>query len=108
EGIWLLDDDGARGLHPLEFALHVGRLDVPDEPARLRVLAMDLAVRPDRDHARPELPAAVAALDQRGLAEDLAVVVDQAVRVVRADEDVVELHVDPPSSCRPKPRPRDA
>src|SRR6185436_20343856 len=75
EGIWLLDDDGARGLHPLEFALHVGRLDVPDEPARLRVLAVDLAVRPDRDRARPELPAAVAALVQRGLAEDLAVVV---------------------------------
>src|SRR4029079_5216272 len=74
----------------------VGRRDVPDQPARSRVPAVDLGVPADRDEARADRPAAVALVGHRRLAEELRVVVDQCLRVVRPDEDVVEIHGTPP------------
>src|SRR5438093_1128065 len=92
EVVRLADDRRAGCLETLEIALDVGALDVPDDPARLRVLAVDLVVRPNRDATRPEGPADVAALVPAGLAEQLRVVVGEALRVLGPDEDAVEVH----------------
>src|SRR3954465_1747864 len=54
----------------------------------------------DRDEARPDRPAAVALVGHPGLAEQLRVVVDEDLRLVRSDEDVVEVHGTPPVRSR--------
>src|SRR4249919_2939041 len=49
EGVGLPDDDRPGRLETVEVPLDVGRRDVPDQPARGGVLAVDLGMRPDRD-----------------------------------------------------------
>ena len=87
EAVRLGDDDRPGRLEPLEVAGHVGRLQVPDDPARVDALALDLAVWTDRQEARPELPAAVLAVGERRRAEQPPVVLDEPVgRSVRGDD----------------------
>src|SRR6185436_745229 len=54
ELVRLGDDDRTGRLQPLELALDVLGLDVPDQPPRGRVLALDLGVGPDRHEALAE------------------------------------------------------
>ena len=56
------------------------------------VPALDLAVRPDRHEPGADLPARVTAVRERRRAEDLAVVLDEPLRVLGPDEDAVEIH----------------
>src|SRR3954466_6033071 len=53
-----------------------------------------------RDEAGADRPAAVALVGHPGLTEELGVVVDEDLRLVRSDEDVVEVHGTPPVRSR--------
>src|SRR5665811_562470 len=92
ELVRLPDDRGTGSLEPLEVALDVGRLDVPDQPARLGVAARDLVVWADSDEARAELPPAVRAFIPAGRTEEPGVVVLQTLRICRPDQDAVQVH----------------
>src|SRR3954463_4998810 len=61
---------------------------------------MHLRVRPDRDEPGADSPTAVALVGHPWLAEELRVVVDERLRVVRSDEDVIEVHATPPVRSR--------
>src|SRR3954453_8336328 len=61
---------------------------------------MDLGMGTDRDEARTDRPAAIALVGHPGLTEELRVVVDEDLRLVRSDEDVVEVHGTPPVRSR--------
>src|SRR4051794_33621763 len=61
---------------------------------------MDFGMGTDRDEARTDRPAAVALVGHPGLTEELRVVVDEDLRLVRPDEDVVEVHGAPPVRSR--------
>src|SRR5438270_160344 len=76
----------------LKVPLDVLALDVEDEPAWRRVLALDLVVGADRYPSAADLPAVIAPLRHGGLAEDLRVVIDQPLGIFRSDHDAVEVH----------------
>src|SRR5262245_53070498 len=79
-------------LEPFELARDVGRLHVPDDPTGRRVLALDLIVRADGEPAGADLPALEVASLPPGLVEQLGVVVGEPLRILRADQDAVEVH----------------
>src|SRR4029078_1253406 len=87
-------DGRSGGLQLRELAPDVGGLDVPDQPARRDILASDLGMRPDRHVCIADLPTGIAALFEAGLAEQPAVVLHEARRIGRSDQDSVELHLE--------------
>src|SRR5207247_11308805 len=60
--------------------------------ARVGVLALHLIVQPNRNRPRTDLPALEVPFVPGGLAEELAVVVRQAPRVLGPDHDAVQVH----------------
>src|SRR4029453_8903888 len=110
-GVGLLDDPRAGGLQLLEIALDVRGLDVPDDPARVRALALDLAVLAHGEPAGPDLPPGVAALAPGRSSEELRVVVHQGLRILAPDQHAVQVHAAsflkgsrPPGQVIPVPR----
>src|SRR5438309_11916744 len=90
--VWLANDFGPCRPELLNVPLYVLALDVEDEPARRRVLALDLVVGADRYPSAADLPAVIATLRHGGLAEDLRVVIDEPLGILRSDHDAVEVH----------------
>src|ERR1019366_6524908 len=86
------DHDCSGALQALEVARDVLGLEVPDQPARGCVLALDLGVRPDHDEARAQLPPRVCAIREARLAEDPGGVLDQPLGILGPDEYAVEVH----------------
>src|SRR5919197_1884261 len=90
--VWLANDFGACSPELLKVPLYVLALDVEDEPARRRVLALYLVVGADRYPSAADLPAVIAPLRHGGVAEDLRVVIDEPLGILRSDHDAVEVH----------------
>src|SRR5207302_2776793 len=90
--VWLANDFGACSPELLKVPLYVLALDVEDEPAWRRVLALDLVVGADRYPSASDLPAVIAPLRHGGLAEDLCVVIGEPLGILRSDHDAVEVH----------------
>src|SRR5437016_3130217 len=90
--VWLANDFRACSPELLKVPLYVLALDVEDEPAWRRVLAFDLVVGADRYPSAADLPAVIAPIGHGGLAEDLGVVIDESLGILRSDHDAVEVH----------------
>src|SRR5437016_4074626 len=80
------------GLEPFELRLHVGGLKVPDNPARVGVLALHLIVRANAHPAAAELPAAEVVRFVGRLPEEIRVVLPETLRILRPDQDAVQVH----------------
>src|SRR5207237_10007030 len=83
--VWLANDFGACSPELLKVPLYVDALDVEDEPAWRRVLALDLVVGAHRYPSASDLPAVIAPLRHGRLADDLRVVMDEPLGVLPSD-----------------------
>src|SRR5438270_7000208 len=90
--VWLANDFGACSPELLKVPLYVLALDVEDEPAWRRVLALDRVVGSDRYPSASDLPAVIATLRHGGLAVDLCLVIGEPHGFLRSDHDAVEVH----------------
>src|SRR5256885_15032183 len=75
--VWLANDFGASSPELLKVPLDVLALDVEDEPAWRRVLALDLVVGADRYPSAADLPAVIAPLRHGGAFEGPPVIIVQ-------------------------------
>ena len=97
-GVVRLRDHRRTGrLAPLEVATDVTALEVPHDATGLLVDALHLVVRRDGEAAVADLPSRVAALVPDRFTEELLVERDQSRRLLRADHDVVQVHLFAPS-----------